>query len=462
VTQTVTAPRAAVPAMTPPNAADVHRRDLRAARRRRGSDAIRRYLEGTPGRLRIAAAVAVLSCVVFALLGASAFQARGNALAEARADAAQLVRVQQIATSVVQADSLFTNGYLASGLETSTQRTLYDTAIGTASRSIAQAAAANPADAPQLATVSQQLNVYTARVASARANNALGFQAATGYLRQASDQLRGSTQQPQGVPAVTGMLPTLDKLITVNTQRVDDAYSAAGWASWRLVAAGILAIGGLALVQVRLARTTHRYVNVPLAAASLAVVVMLIAGGVVMATAQRSANDVKDQSYAATLALAKARIAAYSGKSQESIALIYLGTGGNYAAAESSYQKNLETAKTELEHAKAVTGSDPGLQQLDDWDAQHKVVYQKGVSDWVTAARDATQDQSVQKSVNGTFNALETSTFAALSGEANLVDKGLASRYGLLVVTGWLTLVIGLIAAGAAWVGISQRLEEYR
>jgi len=51
VTQIVTAPRAAAPATAPPNAADVHRRDLRAARRRRGNDAIRRSLQGTPGRL---------------------------------------------------------------------------------------------------------------------------------------------------------------------------------------------------------------------------------------------------------------------------------------------------------------------------------------------------------------------------------------------------------------------------
>jgi len=76
----------------------------------------------------------------------------------------------------------------------------------------------------------------------------------------------------------------------------------------------VLAVFGLGAVQVWLARTTRRYLNLPLVAASAAVVLVLIAGGLVMAAAQRSANDVKDGSYAATLALAKARIAAYSGK----------------------------------------------------------------------------------------------------------------------------------------------------
>ena len=68
--------------------------------------------EGTPGELRLAAIVGVLVCLVFAVLGGNAFRARGNALDQARASTEQLVRVQQIATDLTQADAIVTNAFL--------------------------------------------------------------------------------------------------------------------------------------------------------------------------------------------------------------------------------------------------------------------------------------------------------------------------------------------------------------
>lgn len=453
MTQIVTAPRTAAPASAPPGTADIHRRDLRAARRRRGNDALRRYLEGTPGRLRIAAAASMLACVVFALLGASAFQARGNALAEARADAAQLVRVQQIATSLVSADSLFTNGFLANGAESSSQLAGYNKEIATAARSIVQASGANPADAADLAEVGQALPLYTDRVARARANSAQGYQVATGYLRQAANVLRDKNTSPN-------MLPTLDKLITTNTTRVDDSYSASRWATLRLVLAALVVLVGLAAVQFWLARTTHRFLNVPLAGASVVVVLLLIGGAVVMATAQSGADTVRNGAYASTVALAKARIAAYSGNSQQSISLVYIGTGGASSGVQADYKKSIADAKSQLDTVNRLTGEDPGLKELSDWDSANQKVTGKAQTDWIAAAKAATKQGP--GTVNDTFDALESTTRAALATQAGAVDDGLASRYGLLVITGWLTLVVGLVAAGAAWAGVSQRLEEYR
>jgi hypothetical protein len=231
-----------------------------------------------------------------------------------------------------------------------------------------------------------------------------------------------------------------------------------------LVAAAVLALGGLGAAQYWLARTTHRYLNLPLATASLAVIVMIIVGGLVMAAAQGTANQVKDGSYAATLALAKARIAAYSGKSQQSIALIYLGTGGDYTTAEASYQNDYDSARTQLQAAGTITGADPGLGSLAAWNAANTKVYTSATAGtfWAPTSAQAAQNVTVLNSVNATFQRLEDSTNAALATQAKDVDQGLASHYGLLVVTGWLILVIGLIAAGAAWIGVSQRLEEYR
>jgi hypothetical protein len=447
----VTVPRAgSVPAAPPIPAAAVTRRELRNAQRQRSRAAINRAFEGTPGRLRIAAVVAVLACTVFAGLGASAFQVRSNALAGARADAAQLVRVQQIATSVVQADSVFTNGYLAYGLDSTDQLNTYDLAIATASRSIAEASRANPADAADLAVVNQALTQYTARVAAARANNALGNQVSTGYLRQAANLLRDKDTSPN-------MLPTLQKLIGASTQRVDDAYSTSTWAALWLALAALVALAGLVAVQVWLARHTHRYLNAPLTAASLAVLLVLAGGAVVMINAQSRADQIRDGAYTSTLALAKARIAAYTGKSAESISLIYIGTGGPYAASEATYVQSLAAARTEL--AK-VSGVDSGVTGLAPWDDLHQKIYNTAQTDWPGATKAAIA--TGPGSVNDAFDAFDQATGAALTSRATAVDDGLGGSHGALVALGWLTLVVGLIAAGAAWAGISQRLEEYR
>ena len=48
------------------------------------------------------------------------------------------------------------------------------------------------------------------------------------------------------------------------------------------------------------------------------------------------------------------------------------------------------------------------------------------------------------------------------AAQADAVAKDLAASRTSLVVTGWLALVLGLLAAGAAWWGISIRLGEYR
>ncbi len=414
---------------------------------------VARQLQGTPGRLRVGALACVLACLGFAVLGASAFQARGNALSDARADAAQLVRVQSIASNLVLADSKFTNGYLAYGLEPPGQLDQYNQAVADASRLLAEAAQANPADAAQLARVNDALTRYTARVAASRVNNLHGFQVSTGYLRQASALLRSPDSRPN-------LLPTLDAVVQANSARVDQAFAASRNATWRLVGAGACGLLVLLGAQVWLSRRTHRMLNLPLVGASLAVVVALAIGGVVMAGAAADAQRVRGESYAATLALARARVAAYVAKSYESITVIYVGTGGDHPGSEKSYQTSLAEARSQLATAADTTGQDVGTAELDAWDAAHRQVYDLARSDWVAAAKKATALGT--DSVNARFTAADQAIAPALRAQAAKVSTGLAARHTSLLVTGWLTLVLGLVAAGAAWWGFSQRLGEYR
>jgi hypothetical protein len=417
---------------------------------------VRRALEGTPGRLRAAGVGTVLACLLFALLGGSAFQARGGALDRARSDAAQLVRVQQIATDLVKADSAFTTGYLSFGSEPTAQLQEYRAAVADAAEKIATASAANPADAAELAVVSRALAGYTAEVASARAANRQGFPVAAGYLRRASVLLRSEVD---GKP---NALPTLQRLVEDNTARVEASFAAARAAVWRLVGAALVALATLAVVQVWLARRTRRVLNLPLVAASVLVLAAVVVGSVVAARTQSSTNRVQDTPYAATLALSGARIAAFTGKSNESIALIYLGTGGDYATPEKTYGQDVATATTQLGTAASRSAGPVGQDALAAWTGLHDQRWQQAQTDWLGAVTQAIAPVSEQASANAQFDAFDTASDAALTTQAEAVASGLGDSRGGLVVTGWAVLVLGMLAAAAAWWGLSQRLEEYR
>ena len=112
-----------------------------------------RWFESTPDRLRAAALASVAVCLLFALLGANAFRTRSDALDAARAGAAQVVRVQGIATNLAQADAVVTNAFLQGGDASPAALQQFDAFVAQASAGIADAARAEPGDAGALAGV---------------------------------------------------------------------------------------------------------------------------------------------------------------------------------------------------------------------------------------------------------------------------------------------------------------------
>jgi hypothetical protein len=241
---------------------------------------------------------------------------------------------------------------------------------------------------------------------------------------------------------------------------VDDAYSSSRRATWILVATVLLALGGLVVVQVRLARMTRRYLNLPLVGASAAVFLVLAAGAVVMATAQSSAGTVYRTSYAELRSVATARIEAYTAKSAESIALIYRGTGGDYGPVDQRYDEAMKDAAARL-------GGIGGVAELTAWKTAHDAVFATAGGNapqaWQDAAKAATAPGSAsQPTINSTFAAFDAKTLETLQTKSAAVDTGLDQGHlGLLLLT-WIAVVAGVLAAVAAWTGIAQRLEEYR
>ena len=116
-------------------------------------------------------------------------------------------------------------------------------------------------------------------------------------------------------------------------------FGAVGRALLWLAVPGVLALVALGGALVWLARRTHRYVNLGLAGAAVAVLVGLVAGWLVLGGVSARVEQVRTGPYAAALATAQARIAAFDAKASESLTLIKRGSG---AAFETNWHSSSE------------------------------------------------------------------------------------------------------------------------
>jgi hypothetical protein len=411
------------------------------------SASVRRAMSGTPGRLRILALLTVAVSLIFAVSAFSTLESTEGALSRAGANTSQLVRVQAIHTNLVRADADATNAFLVGGLEPAAQRADYTSSLSQASRLIAEAARNQPADGPALGALNDSVLTYAGLIEQARAANRQAMPVGAQYLRVASSGLRSDT------------LPILDALVKANEARVTAEFSNAAGASPAFIASGVFALlvllGGMGWLSLR----THRYVNPPLAAATAAILVTLVIGAIALSAVGSRVNQVRTGSYAATLATAKARIAAFDAKSNESLTLIARGSGQTFEKAWKS-SSNVVTAQSAA--AAQLTGDAAKLSGL--WkayaDTHARIRAADDGGNWDGAVTQAIG--SDPKSANATFAAFDSSSGAALTASSGAASDTLDAPRTWLPFAAWLALLVGIATAVSAWWGVSLRLEEYR
>jgi hypothetical protein len=420
----------------------------------RARELITEALAGTPGRLRVLGALAIAVCVAFGIIGYFVVANLNDELDDARRDAEQLVRLQEIRTNLVRADASATNAFLVGGLEPSETRAVYINAIDTAAETLAQAARASGDDSEDLAEVNRSITEYAGLVESARANNRQGYPVGAAYLRAARASLR------------TEALPQLQQLVDDGIARANASSSAENaerslW--WLLGVVFVVLIG----IQVWLFLRTHRIINPPLAVATGIVVVLgLLAIAVVSWSAQSEANA-REGPYARTVALATARINAFDAKSEESVTLIARGAD---AGAEGRYLTAMATAYAALGHSKYNDDADGNfidiadqesdtVSALEAYDGKHIEVRKLDDSGkYDEAVALATGDGEANRSFTNFADVSET----ALHDRSEQLSDDLDRASLPLVPLAWLMLVAGAVAAIAANRGIAQRLREYR
>jgi hypothetical protein len=444
VTQTQSAPPAtwSPPAQQPSNTVQ----QPPGARKPTARSAVAGWFEGTPGRMRAFLILAAAMSVVFGLAAAQGFRQSDGALDRAEANAAQLVRIQAIHTNLVSANADATNAFLVGGLEPPAQRQHFVDSMANAAALITEAATAQPADQKALGALNQTLVTYEGLIEQARANNRQGLPIGSQYLKDANAVLQNDS------------LPLVKALVQANEERVDTEFDGVGQGTIWVVVSGLLALVVFVITLRWLARRTHRYVNVPIAAGALLVLLTTIVGGFALSNAASDASATGDDAYAKTLALSRARIAAYDARSNESLTLIARGSGD---AFDKAYNDAAAVVDDQLGKA---SGTTDGLQDL--WsaykDVHGEVRKADKNGDWDSAVALAVGSEENKNDSVDKFSAFDTSSAAQLQTTSEAVSDELTDARDGLPPIGWLGLPIGIVAALLVAWGMSQRLGEYR
>jgi hypothetical protein len=382
-----------------------------------------------------------VTCLLFGVLSFGAATRLHTDIENARDNAAQLVRIQTIRTNLVKADANATNAFLVGGLEPVAARDAYTNGIATTAKTLAEAAGSEPDDAEALERVNRVVTTYAGLIESARANNRQGFPVGAAYLRQASRIVRDDA------------LPTLERLVQVEQQRVDDATAAGESAQMVLVVMLILAIVALSVPQAYLYAKTRRILNPSLVAATGIVVVVGLVAFAAMTWSRAQTDDAIDGPYRRTVALATARIGGFDAKSAEALTLIGRGSGA-------PYEERFQAVSTEAENAVGDGFADRATAEaLAKYLAQHREV--RALDDggqYDAAVALATGEGAA----NQAFGVFEQVSARALATQSQDLADDLGRAATPLLPVAWLLLAAGLAAAGLAWRGMAQRLREYR
>ena len=430
---TTTAPTIAPPATTPAPPSPATSSSASLATALKAMD--------TPRRLRLLSLGVVVVGVLVALVGVLTFSYLAASLSRAKADTAQLIRVQKIQSNLLSADAIATNAFLVGGLEPPAQRAVYDQAMSSTSSLIVEASQAQPADAEALSALNQQVVSYAATIEQARANNRQGLPVGAQYLRNASADLRSTA------------LPILDNLVSSNAARAADEMDVRAGYIFPIIA--LLALAGVIIGQVWLARQFKRKINVGMLASAAVLLVITIASLIAALQLSSTLNSITSGSFAAVNMAADTRIDANNAKSNESLTLIARGSGQAFEAAwkssADSVAGNLQsfTARPELVNQwQAYTNVHGDIRALDDGGR------------WARAVSQATgSDPESSNTVFGTFDSNLAGYLDEVSQDAS---SSLADEQPVMVGAAILTLLGGLAAALLGRWGIGARLKEYR
>ena len=392
-------------------------------------------VENTPALLNRLQIIGMAAVLLFGLASGLvqflSYQSDGRAAD----DTEQLLRIQEIQSSLLRADALATNAFLEGGDEDPAKRGEYDDTIGSVFEEIASAAEAQAADREALQALVVVVNRYANYVAEARVYNRQGFPVGAEYLSVASDSLRTEAQ------------PILDNLVTANTERAEG--SMAGQHPFWLLLVGLLVTGVLVWLSVMLAQRFRRYVNPGIAIAMVIVVITTVVAAIAAWRGDSQNDGLLDNELQTAVDQAAARTAGNDAKAYESLRLIKRGSKAVY--------------EPKWEAAAAVVMDKADRSSLRVWQRyadDHAAIASLDDDDLWFQARNAAISEK-DGGATADFNDFDDDTRLAAAENGSTTTDELRAGRSLALVGSLLTLLLGVVASVFVARGINARRKEY-
>lgn len=440
-----------------------------------GVDQLRAAATTEPGRLRIIGALLALLVVAFGSVTAWQMNDRAAAADDVLHGSQPLSSAAaDIYSSLADANTAASSGFLAGGQETEKSREKYEQEIKEAADNLAIAASASEPGSESEKLVSELnalLPEYKGLVERARANNRLGYPLGGAYLRYANDKMQN------------GMLLKAKKVYDNENERLRDDYADATSYPWAAIGLGVVAIGGLVWAQRRNYRRTNRVLNHGLVAATAAstIVLLWLTAGHTMA--RSGLNDSYDNGVRSLTVLNDARIASLTARGNENLTLISRGAeteknakGDVVDKFDLQFDASMATLKQRLADAENLADDDSGEKPLKaagagmkEWLDRHGSAraaddqgdYQCAL-DQVIGGKSTPACENGDKPTGECFEEVDRNLDIASEYEKN--EFRLAARGGRDAMLGLPVgaAVLAVLGAAGAVLGIGRRLSEYR
>jgi len=414
-------------------------------------------LGSTPRRLRVLAGSLLALLLVAGVLTVTTVVARQSATAAARQRTAPLVvDAQAVDSALSDADATSAGSFLQGRIEPAALHAEYlaDTARASAVLAEAEQAAGSSTDsAGSFRTVATDLPLYTGLVATASAAERQGsYPLAAAYLAEANNLMRG-----QMLPATTRVYAQ------ENTGLAADEGRASGW--WLAALSGavlLVLLGVLVMTQVWMTRRFRRTLNVPLAAATVLVLVVGV-WFVASVAAQGSHVDTAGTSGSTPLGTyTQARILALELRADDELTLLTRDS-------VPSYQQDAGSVAASLDRLLTPDGGPPSERALvgrarTDWLAvlaAHNRIRATDTSGELPAAT-ALAAGSGPRDLPALSSTLDATLASGVDGAQQTFGASTAAADGDLAPLGWGAGLALSAAAGLVVLGFRPRIAEYR
>ena len=412
------------------------------------------FITTTPGRILFCAWLLVALVVLSAFSTSTTIDHRQKALTTVLNHTEPLAfAAGELYTTLSVADAAAATAFIA-GSEPRDVRQRYEQAITDAAVALTEASGGLTDEPMQqlLGRINARLAVYTGLIETARTNNRAGNPVGSSYLSEAS-----ALMQQQ-------ILPDAQRLYEQTSALVDEETST----STRIPLPVILVIAATLLFGAFsnrwLARQTRRRLNVGFVAAGLAVLIMVIWVGTVLAISTADSRSAKNTAAASLKTVTSLAITAQQARADETLSLI---RRGDENVRKQSYYPRLDSMHQQLidylNRDDAIDKSD--LRDADDlltrWrQADERINAYISVGNYQAATQVALGNGETDSTP--AFDKLQEALENGIQESRRALRDDISNARGVLAGATVGTVVLSVVAALAIALGLWPRMSEYR